>query len=144
VQVNLRSLLVPVAEDDWRRMGQERFLTDLKFAWKRYQAFSGNWEHEHCEFCSKKFLDALYADWMRVALADKPDEYAAAGYTNRRHGDIPAGRFWICKECFSDFLPEYRWAVEEADPESWPYDAPEPKPRPTASDFDADASSQSP
>lgn len=53
-QVDLRSLPVPVAKDDWRRMGQERFLTDLKFAWKRYQAFSGNWEHEHCEFCFKK------------------------------------------------------------------------------------------
>ena len=44
---------VPVAKDDWRRMGQERFLMGLKFAWRRYQAFSGNWEHEHCEFCFK-------------------------------------------------------------------------------------------
>jgi hypothetical protein len=125
-------------------MGQERFLTDLTFAWKRYQAFSGNWEHEHCEFCSKKFLDGSYAEWMRIALAEKPDGYAAAGYTNRQHGDVPAGRFWICADCFADFVPEYRWGVEEADPETWPYDAPEPKPRPTASDFDPGTSSKSP
>lgn len=125
-------------------MGQERFLTGLKFAWRRYQAYSGNWEHEHCEFCFRKFLDGSYAEWMRVALAEEPDECAAAGYANLRHGDVPAGRSWICDECFADFVPEYRWEVEEANPDSWPYDPSERKPRPTESDFDPDAPGKSP
>jgi hypothetical protein len=136
---------MPAGKDDWRRMHEEQFLTGLAFAWRRYQAFSGNWEHEHCEFCFKKFLDASYADWMRAALSEKPDEYAAAGYTNLRHGDVPAGRHWICVDCFSDFLPEYRWEVADADLlDSWPYDPPEPKQRPTARDFDPDAMSKGP
>lgn len=78
------------------------------------------------------------------SLAEEPDECAAAGYANLRHGDVPAGRSWICDECFADFVPEYRWEVEEANPDSWPYDPSERKPRPTESDFDPDAPGKSP
>ena len=44
------------AADDWRR-GNEQVLAGLTFTWKTYQAYSGYWEHEHCTFCRKKFLD---------------------------------------------------------------------------------------
>ena len=87
---------------------------------------------------------ATYADWMRVALAEKPDDYAAGGHTNLRQQDVAAGRFWICNDCFGDFLPEYGWRVERADPDSSPYDPPEPKPHPTSSDFDPNARSAGP
>jgi hypothetical protein len=95
---------------------------------------SANREHEHREFCSKKFLDPSYADWMREALASGSDEYAAGGFTNLRHDDTPAGKHWICRACFDDFLTEHHWDVEVSDPGAWPYDPPEPSPRPTADD----------
>jgi hypothetical protein len=70
-------------------MGQEDQLAGLAFTWKLYQAYSGNWEHDHCGFCFKKFLDPAYADWMREALANPSEENAGAGYTNVRAGDTP-------------------------------------------------------
>jgi len=125
-------------------MGQERYLSGIQFTWKRYQALSGNWEHEHCEFCFKKFLDPAYADWMRQTLASDSKDCAAAGFTNVRHDETPAGRHWICRSCFEDFAPEYRWEVVESDPDAWPYDPPEPNPRPTAADYDPEAGSHGP
>ena len=73
---------------------------------------SANREHEHREFCSKKLLNPSYADWMREALASGSDEYAAGGFTNLRHDDTPAGKHWICRACFYDFLTEHHWDVE--------------------------------
>ena len=131
-------------DDDWRRTGQEEWLSGLRLTWKRYQAYSGNWEHEHCEFCWKKFLDEHYAQWMHDALASQSPEHCGFGFTNVRHEDIPAGRHWICRECFDDFVPEFGWSVEESDPQAWPYDPPEPRPRPTASDFEPGAPSRGP
>jgi hypothetical protein len=131
------------APDDWRRMGQEGRLAGLAFTWKNYQAYSGNWDHEHCEFCFKKFLDPGYAEWMQDALDEPSNEHAGAGYTNLAAGDTPSGRYWACRECFNDFRPEFDWEVVDSDPGSWPYDTPEPSPRPTAADFDPDVSSRS-
>jgi hypothetical protein len=128
---------VMASGDDWRRTGQERYLSGLRFTWKRYQALSGNWEHEHCEFCSKKFLDASYSDWARQALESGPDEHTAAcGFTNLRDDAAPAGKHWICEACFNDFVAEFRWEVVGSAPEGWPYEPPEPTPRPTAADYD--------
>lgn len=124
-------------------MGQEHFLAGLSFTWKRYQASSGNWDHEHCEFCNKKFLDAHYAAWMRETLMHPSDDHVGAGYSNLRRGDTPSGRHWVCRECFSDFGAEFGWTVVQSDSEAWPYDTPEPRPRPTAGDFDPEARSQS-
>jgi len=125
-------------------MGQERYLLGLRLTWKCYQALRGNWEHEHCGFCFKKSLDAEYADWMREALASGPNDYAAAGFTNLRHDEAAAGRHWICRACFDDFVNEYGWEVADTDPNAWPYDTPEPSPRPTAADYDPDAPSRGP
>ena len=126
-----------VGADDWRRQGQESYLSGLRWAWRRYQVLSGNWEHEHCEFCFKSFLDASYSDSMREALAADPDKNASGGFANLRHDETPAGRHWVCRACFDDFRAEFHWELdEEADPNSWPYDAPGPAPRPTAADYD--------
>lgn len=130
--------------DDWRRTGQEDYLKGARLTWKRFQAYSGNWEHEHCVFCWKKFLDANYASWMREALESGSEEHAGHGYTTKRQGDLPAGGYWICRPCFDDFASEFEWTVEDSDPEAWPYDPPEPKPRPRAADFDPERGSQGP
>jgi hypothetical protein len=124
-----------VAPDDWRRTGQEEFLLDATLTWNNYQALSAEWEHEHCEFCFHKFLDAHYSSLHADALASAPDEQSPAGYTNLPEEGRPAGKWWICATCFNDFKEEFRWKVEEADPAAWPYERPEPTARPTAADF---------
>jgi hypothetical protein len=134
---------MPPAPDDWRRIGQEDRLAGLAFAWKNYQAYSGNWDHDHCEFCFKKFLDPGYADWMREALTEPSEQHAGAGYANVGTDDTPSGRHWVCRACFNDFRPEFGWEVVDSDADSWPYDTPEPNPRPTAADFDPDAHTRS-
>jgi len=133
-------------ENDWRRTGQEQYLKGLRLSWKRFQAYSGNWDHEHCEFCWRKFLDKDYAPWMREALATEASEYAGYGFTNVRQEILPGGRYryWICRECFDDFRLEFGWAINDSDPQGWPYDPPEPRTRPTASDFDPNAGSRGP
>jgi hypothetical protein len=132
------------AHEDWRRTGQEAYLSGRSFTWKRYQAYSGNWDHDHCEFCWTKFLDPAYAEWMRERLASGAEGHADAGYANLSDDTAPAARYWVCRDCFEDFRAELRWAVVESDPGEWPYDTPEPDPRPTAADFSAERESSGP
>jgi hypothetical protein len=124
-----------VAQDDWRRRGQEH-LRDVRLTWKRYQALSAQWEHEHCALCWHKFLDPNYAETHRQALQDEPDKHSAGGYTNLgdEEGQIP-GKWWICGRCFEDFAAEFGWVVVETDADAWPYAGPEPQPRPTGADY---------
>ena len=102
--------MVP-APDDWRRMRQEDYLTGLAFTLTDYKVYSANWDHDHCEFCFKKFLDPSYADWMRDALAKPSDDHAGSGYANVAAGDTPSARYWVCRECFDDFRPEFGWEL---------------------------------
>jgi hypothetical protein len=127
-----------VDANDWRRRGQEKHLRGARLAWRRYQAMSAQWEHEHCEFCWAKFLDANYSPAHRVLLESDP-EVLAGGYTEAPGGTQPAGEHWICKPCFEDFREEFEWELVPSDPEAWPYARPEPHPRPTQADFDRDA-----
>jgi hypothetical protein len=120
-------------------MGQERYLRALSFTWKAYQAYSGNWEHEHCKFCWAKFVDPNYAAWMKEKIDAGARDHLAAGYTNLRDGDTASGTYWVCEQCFADFLPEFGWTLIESDAEAWPYDTPEPNPRPTSADYRPDA-----
>ncbi|MCA1837498.1 MAG: hypothetical protein LC674_01570 [Actinobacteria bacterium] len=122
-------------DGDWRHRGQEQYLTGARLTLKHYQALSGQWEHEHCEFCWHKFLDPHYADSHRDTLADDPDRHSSGGYTNLGAEDKPAGKWWICKQCFEDFAAEFQWQVVKTDPDAWPYEGPEPNPRPTAAEY---------
>lgn len=121
--------------DDWRRQGQEEDLRGLRFTWKRYQAYTAEWEHEHCEMCRAVFLDAEHSEAARAALADPDAEVLPAGYANLPDADSSAGHSWICARCFADFAEELGWEIVEGDPEAWPYAPPEPRPRPTAADL---------
>ena len=122
-------------QDDWRRRGQEQYLRRARLTVKRYQALSAQWEHEHCEFCWHNFLDPHYSEAHRRALEEDPDRNSAEGYTNLAAQGQPAGKWWICNQCFEDFAAELEWSAVETDPEDWPYGAPEPDPRPTAADY---------
>ena len=131
----LAFLVVGAAQDDWRRRGQEQYLRNARLTLKRYQVLTAQWEHEHCEFCWHKFLDAEYSETHRKALEDDPGSNSAEGYTNLGDDERPPGKWWICSRCFADFESEFGWEVVETDPNAWPYSPPEPSPRPTAADY---------
>jgi hypothetical protein len=121
--------------DDWRRRGQEKDLTGARLTWKNYQALSGQWEHEHCDFCWRKFLDPAYSQASQDALANEPDANRPAGYTTLAGRELKNGQYWVCTECFEDFKDEFAWTIVQTDPDAWPYDGPEPDPRPTSADY---------
>jgi hypothetical protein len=85
------------ARDDWRRMGQEVYLHGATLTWKHYQALSAEWEHEHCEFCFRTFIDAHYSPQGAKAPRDRPEKQTDAGYTNVEASVWAPGEYWaIC------------------------------------------------
>lgn len=68
-----------IEKNDWRIMGQDKYLKGKIFE-KKY--FKGS-DHNHCEFCWKKF-----------GLGDND---LKSGYSSED------GKFWICEDCFKDF-----------------------------------------
>lgn len=84
-----------VEKDDWRLIGQEKYLVGVTLKYKRYSPPSEQWDHDHCEFCTKKFMQS-----------DQPD-IEPEGYTTEKKGR------WICKECFNDFKDLFSWEVIE-------------------------------
>jgi hypothetical protein len=79
------------APDDWRRQGQEKYLIGVKLLLTDYYPPSDKWDHDHCEFCGKKF--SLNNDVLKKAD------------TSEHHYR------WICEESFNDFKEEFKWKV---------------------------------
>lgn len=84
----------PPPADDWRRLGQEAYLTGARLVFAKYERWSEQWDHDHCEFCGAKFM-----------LAD--GELQEGYCTEDRYR-------WICADCFADFAAEFRWTLSEA------------------------------
>ena len=82
-----------VEGDDWRLTGQERYLQGAAFRWQRYASPRPDWDHDHCEFCRAKFMEADGPGVLR-------EGYATA-----------EGR-WVCAACFADFRGRFGWRVE--------------------------------
>jgi len=116
-------------------MGQEKYLTGAHLTWRNYQALSAEWEHEHCDFCQRTFLDPHYSEVSRETLAAKPDTQLSAGYTTIADAELKDGELWVCKECFDDFQDEFGWTVVQTDSDGWPYHGPERDRRPTSADY---------
>jgi len=81
-----------VPRDDWRRQGQEEFLRGLKWSLRFYVPYREGWDHDHCEFC-----------WRKFSLA-KGDVHIGYVSGDKYH--------WVCEECFADFCDELGWQVE--------------------------------
>jgi hypothetical protein len=96
-------MLVTV-DDDWRLMGQERYLRDAVFVRKPYERANETWDHDHCEFCQRKFVEAN-------AHADG-DDSATVGYAARRLGrEGQDDYYWVCDDCFADFRERFSWTA---------------------------------
>jgi len=81
-------------ENDWRLTNQINYLKEVDLAWRHYRPSNSGNDHDHCEFCTAKFMEGGGAG----AITD--------GYSTLD------GCRWICKECFADFIDIFGWRVE--------------------------------
>jgi len=86
-----------VDDSDWRLQGQEAYLLGAALRRRRYAPPRADWDHDHCEFCSAKFMDADLPDALREGYA------TSDGYR------------WICDRCFEDFRARFGWSLDVTD-----------------------------
>ncbi len=80
-------------KDDWRLQGQERYLKGITLYWRQYSRYSEDWDHDHCAFCWKKFMEVDHPETLHE------------GYTTENE------YYWVCKVCFEDFRDRFHWRV---------------------------------
>lgn len=76
---------------DWRLTNQENYLKNQKMTFEHYALRSNKWDHDHCEFCMKKFSD------------NDTDLHEGYCTLDRYH--------WICKDCYNDFKDMFVWEI---------------------------------
>ena len=79
---------------DWRLQGQESYLMEVSLKFQSYEPANPKNDHDHCEFCSRKFMKFSNSDSLTEGYTTK-DRYR-----------------WICKNCFKDFKETFKWKVE--------------------------------
>lgn len=72
--------------NDWRLMGQEKFLEGKTLVQKPYVIRKPRWEHDHCEFCMERIDETVKNAYCTE------DEY-----------------HWVCQKCFNDFKEVFKW-----------------------------------
>jgi len=80
-----------IEKDDWRLIGQEKYLLDITLYFRKWRPYKKNWDHDHCKFCMEKFSD------FPGTLHE--------GYTTADN------YHWICPKCFLDFKEMFHWNV---------------------------------
>lgn len=78
--------------DDWRRQGQERYLSRRRLRHQDYRPYRPGWDHDHCEFCGLKFSTRAGS--------------LSSGFCTED------GYYWVCPTCFEDFRDEFQWVVD--------------------------------
>jgi hypothetical protein len=86
------------AESDWRLRGQEQYLQGVTLVRRKYRRYAENpdWEHDHCEFCSAKFMVEDHAAALHEGYATLDDYH------------------WICATCFEAFRESFSWSLVPA------------------------------
>ena len=77
--------------DDWRFMGQDKYLMGSTLQFIPYVRWSETWDHDHCDFCNETFSE--YG-------SDLHKGYCTLDKKN-----------WICEKCFNDFKEMFQWKV---------------------------------
>lgn len=83
-------------EQDWRLMGQERYLADKVLVWKTYSPPEPHWDHDHCEFCWRKFTATVGPDTFQEGYVTEDNQH------------------WICPDCFTAFQMKFNWVVQRS------------------------------
>ena len=76
---------------DWRLTNQEKYLKGVSLKLKKYKSYRDGCDHDHCEFCLKKF---------RESPIDTVHNEGYATEDNYR---------WIYKKCFEYFKDMFGW-----------------------------------
>ena len=76
---------------DWRLQGQEFYLKQASMRFCKWRPRSAVWDHDHCEFCGRKFSQA------------PPDLKEGYVTLNNYH--------WVCVDCFADFKDRFAWVL---------------------------------
>jgi hypothetical protein len=83
-------------EFDWRLSWGKDFIRDAVFRWEEYLAPSEAWDHDHCVFCTQRFMEVDCPGIERF------------GYVT----DTEVEEWWVCRRCFDDLREEFGWHVE--------------------------------
>lgn len=83
----------PIQDDDWRLMGQERFLSGATLYWRIWRETRPGWDHDHCAFCGVKFMVHDGPEILRVGYTTA-DEY-----------------YWLCERCAKDFAERFGFTL---------------------------------
>jgi hypothetical protein len=80
---------------DWRLRRQENYLTGATLVHRPYRRYAANpkWDHDHCAFCSAKFMVEDHPDVLHEGYVTLDDYH------------------WICERCVQDFREQFRWTV---------------------------------
>ena len=82
--------------DDWRlSRDQIKYLKNKKIIFQNYTSNNPLNDHDHCEFCFKKFSNN-YNDLGK-------------GYSTLDN------YIWICEECYKDFKSIFNWELVNSD-----------------------------
>lgn len=84
-----------IEENDYRLIGQEKYLAGKMFYWHMYKPRSEMDDHAHCAFCWEKF--SLFEGTSREGYFTLDDYY------------------WICDHCFKDFQERYSFHVQHSE-----------------------------
>ena len=84
---------MPIEPNDWRLMGQERYLKGRSWTRKPYRKYRADWDHDHCSFCQAKFMEPGTPETLHEGYSAQDDYY------------------WVCSTCFSDFKEMFHWTV---------------------------------
>lgn len=131
---------MPAAPDDWRRMGQERYLTGVDLEWRSYAPSNPEGQKAWKPLSRGVVVESLTAtllpedDWEEVESSHvwDHDHCMFCWVTFEEHAKVSArpptdrrvvtegylvresgaeSREWIREECFEDFKDEFRWPV---------------------------------
>ena len=86
--------MVDESDSDWRLHGQDKHMVGARLSWRSYRQPRPDWDHDHCEFCGAKFMEAQGPDTLQ------------AGYCTAD------GRRWVCLDCCRDFKARFGWTTE--------------------------------
>lgn len=81
-------------DKEWRLQGQEKYLLGKALFYKKYADNLTTTDHDHCEFCSKKFSVIIH-------------DCLTEGYTTFDN------YHWICENCYRDFKNDFKWTISK-------------------------------
>ena len=84
-------------DDDWRLMGQDRYLQGRRLRWRVWWPQREGWDHDHCAFCFAEF-------------SNQP---AVEGHPTQSSGYVTEDDYhWVCRSCFEDFKGRFGWSED--------------------------------